>query len=377
MASSNIINALTSILEREEGPFISKEKILSLLRKKQLDEEEKLPNQPELPDEGDADLINRNNKVLWSIKEVTITIQDEDTEDSTDAAGDGSDRPKKKKSRKEHLLSKKNRNDPNAPALNRIPLPELRDSEKIDKQQAIREVSKRLKLGPETLPSVCFYTLLNGHHHHNSAALCAEISEDSRLMAAGFSDSSIRVWALAEEKLKGMRTANELETLDKESDDVTIRMMDTTSTDVKILRGHNGPVYNVSFSLDRTLLLSCSEDSTGECKRWKSGRDGRVEEIEEWNEGFFIILCLHLITLNLALFDLITLHFIHQFVCGVYKPGPTSVATKVICLLFGMSNSAHMATTLQPALSITLHDFGLLIIINLSVYLLVTMLMSM
>lgn len=263
MASSNLVNILTSILEREEGPFVSKEKILSLLRKKQLDEEEKLPNQPELPDEGDADHINRNNKVLWSIKEVTITIQDEDTEDSTDAAGDGSDRPKKKKSRKEHLLSKKNRNDPNAPALNRIPLPELRDSEKIDKQQAIREVSKRLKLGPETLPSVCFYTLLNGHHHHNSAALCGEISEDSRLMAAGFSDSSIRVWALAEEKLKGMRTASELETLDKESDDVTIRMMDTTSTDVKILRGHNGPVYNVSFSPDRTLLLSCSEDSTG------------------------------------------------------------------------------------------------------------------
>lgn len=261
MAGSNIVNALTSVLEREDGPFVAKEKILSILRMKQLDGDEKIPNQTELPDEGDAEQINRNNKVLWSIKEITITFQDDDTDDNNDAGGD--DRPKKKKSRKDHLLSKKNRNDPNAPALNRIPLPELRDSEKLDKQQAIREVSKRLKLGPETLPSVCFYTLLNGHHHHNSAALCAEISEDSRLMAAGFSDSSIRVWALAEEKLKGMKPASELETLDKESDDVTTRMMDTTSADVKTLRGHNGPVFNIAFSPDRTLLLSCSEDSTG------------------------------------------------------------------------------------------------------------------
>lgn len=303
MASSNIINTLTSILEREEGPLVPKDKILSILRKKQLDEDENLPNQPDLPDEGDADLINRNNKVLWSIKEMTITFQDDDTDDNTDAA-DGTDRPKKKKSRKDHLLSKKNRNDPNAPALNRIPLPELRDSEKLDKQQAIRDVSKRLKLGPDTLPSVCFYTLLNGHHHHNSAALCAEISEDSKIMAAGFSDSSIRVWSLTEEKLKGMRNASDLETLDKESDDVTTRMMDTTSTDVKVLRGHNGPVYNVAFSPDRTLLLSCSEDSTGMC----------LLQVLIFMLNFF---CL-------------------QFVYGAFRHGRIYVVTRATFILFGM-----------------------------------------
>lgn len=31
----------------------------------------------------------------------------------------------------------------------------------------------------------------------------------------------------------------------------------------RLLYGHSGPVYNVSFSPDKTLLLSCSEDSTG------------------------------------------------------------------------------------------------------------------
>lgn len=40
-------------------------------------------------------------------------------------------------------------------------------------------------------------------------------------------------------------------------------MMDERSGEIsRSLFGHSGPVYSVSFSPDRTLLLSCSEDST-------------------------------------------------------------------------------------------------------------------
>lgn len=41
-------------------------------------------------------------------------------------------------------------------------------------------------------------------------------------------------------------------------------MMDEkNATDMRTLIGHSGPVYSSSFSPDRNLLLSCSEDSTG------------------------------------------------------------------------------------------------------------------
>ncbi|RWS13329.1 transcription initiation factor TFIID subunit 5-like protein [Dinothrombium tinctorium] len=195
--------------------------------------------------------------------EINITIPDDDADDNNpENVGEG-EKPKKKKAKKDPLLCKKSRNDPNAPPNNRIPLPELRDAEKLDKVTAMREATKRLKLGPESLPSICFYTLLNAGNHHNTAALCVEISEDSHLLASGYSDSTIRVWSLTPIKLKSMKSAEELELIDKEADDVLFRMMDEkNTTDMKILHGHNGPVYAVSFSPDRTLLLSCSEDST-------------------------------------------------------------------------------------------------------------------
>lgn len=69
---------------------------------------------------------------------------------------------KKKKSKKDWLLSKKGKNDPNAPSLTRMPLPELRDVDKLEKAKALRESAKRVTLGPEKLPSCCFYTILNG-----------------------------------------------------------------------------------------------------------------------------------------------------------------------------------------------------------------------
>ncbi|KAG0426796.1 hypothetical protein HPB47_026118 [Ixodes persulcatus] len=214
--------------------------------------------------------------------------------DEDDDGGDGEDKPKKKKPKKDPLLSKKARNDPNAPPNNRIPLPELRDADKLDKISAMKEAIKRVKLGPDSLPSICFYTFLNSH----LGVTVAEISEDSTLLAAGFGDSLIRVWSLTPNKLKGMKSAHDLETIDKEADDVLYRcamnfvvqggcmqrwlstdddafpwmnldlrpisrMMDERSgVEMRVLMGHSGPVTAVSFSPDHTYLLSSSEDST-------------------------------------------------------------------------------------------------------------------
>lgn len=54
---------------------------------------------------------------------------------------------KKKKVKKDTSQSKKARNDPNAPPWNRIPLPELRDSEQLEKRRAKKEAAIALKLG--------------------------------------------------------------------------------------------------------------------------------------------------------------------------------------------------------------------------------------
>lgn len=63
---------------------------------------------------------------------------------------------------KDPLFSKKTKSDPNAPPPDRVPMPELKDNDKKEKVKALRELSKRVTLGPDALPSVCFYTLLNG-----------------------------------------------------------------------------------------------------------------------------------------------------------------------------------------------------------------------
>ena len=38
----------------------------------------------------------------------------------------------------------------------------------------------------------------------------------------------------------------------------------SNASDTRVLTGHSGPVYSVSFNMDNTLLLSGSEDGTSE-----------------------------------------------------------------------------------------------------------------
>lgn len=182
---------------------------------------------------------------------------------STHTGSSGAMSIKKKKTKKDSSQAKKARNDPNAPAPTRIPLPELRDAEQFEKIRARKEAAKVLNLGPETLPSICLYTLLNSQANaHETSPICAEVSDDSTLLAVGFTNSIIRIWPLSKNKLRALKQAQDLENLDKESDDVFLKMMDEHNVEVKIFYGHNGPVYGLSFSPCKDLLLSCSEDST-------------------------------------------------------------------------------------------------------------------
>ncbi|CAB0033987.1 unnamed protein product [Trichogramma brassicae] len=210
---------------------------------------------------GEASRTDNKAKVYYGLlKEqdvgpVTIATEDEDEEVGTD----GDYRPKKKKTKKDNIFSKKTKSDPNAPSSTRMPLPNLRDIDKIEKRKAMKEALKRVTLGPDSLPSICFYTLMNSVN----TAICAEVSEDSSLLSVGFSDSTIKVWSLVPQKLKKMKDAEQLADVLCESDDVLVRMMDDkTAETVRTLYGHSGPTYSLSFSPDKSILLSSSEDGT-------------------------------------------------------------------------------------------------------------------
>ncbi|XP_014204120.1 transcription initiation factor TFIID subunit 5 [Copidosoma floridanum] len=210
---------------------------------------------------GEATRQDNKTKVYYGLlKEPDIqNIATKDEEEEEDNGGPDSDKPKKKKAKKDPLFSKKTKSDPNAPPIGRMPLPNLKDVDKLEKIKALREASKRVVLGPESLPSICFYTLLNSVNN----VICAEVAEDSSLLAVGFRDSLIRVWSLVPQKLRMMKDADQLVEVNYESEDVLVRMMDDkTAESVRSLYGHSGPVYCLSFSPDKNLLLSCSEDGT-------------------------------------------------------------------------------------------------------------------
>ncbi|XP_046457923.1 transcription initiation factor TFIID subunit 5-like [Daphnia pulex] len=209
--------------------------------------------------EGEANRQVNKTKIYYGLlKEPDIQLPVVEEEEDGEP-GEGGEKPKKKKPKKDPLLNKKAKSDPNAPPASRLPLPDLRDIDKLEKVRALREASKRVALGPDNLPSICFYTMLNCAE----TVTCVEFCEDSSLLAVGFSDSILKVWSLVPQKLRAMKPAEQLADIDKEAEDVLVRMMDDkTGETMKVLHGHCGPVYAASFSHDRTLLLSSSEDAT-------------------------------------------------------------------------------------------------------------------
>ncbi|KAG8551636.1 hypothetical protein GDO81_004190 [Engystomops pustulosus] len=206
---------------------------------------------------GEARREANKVKVFYGLlkePEIEVPLDDEDEEGENEEG-----KPKKKKPKKDSIGSKSKKQDPNAPPQNRIPLPELKDSDKLDKIMIMKEAAKRVRLGPDCLPSICFYTFLNAYQGLSAV----DVTDDSSMIAGGFADSTVRVWSLTPKKLRSVKGTSDLNLIDKESDDVLERIMDEkTASEMKVLFGHSGPVYATSFSPDRNYLLSCSEDGT-------------------------------------------------------------------------------------------------------------------
>lgn len=64
--------------------------------------------------------------------------------------------------------------------------------------EALQDSIKKVREGPPSLTTVCFYAF----HHTEQMLNTAEVSADSRLLSAGFDSSTVKLWSLRARKLK-------------------------------------------------------------------------------------------------------------------------------------------------------------------------------
>ncbi|WIA36958.1 hypothetical protein OEZ86_008196 [Tetradesmus obliquus] len=169
----------------------------------------------------------------------------------------------------------------------RMPMiPLLPAHEKLKKSQR-DDLEARVQLHPpDNLPSAAFFSILNSQQTLTSMT----VSPDTKLVAAGFSDSSLRLYHLAllgkqrgklgeraEKRAAGLLpqagakrargAAHRGETgdgmdVDAEEEELLEELEDLSNQQTMCLVGHSGTVNALSFSVDQQLLFSASSDST-------------------------------------------------------------------------------------------------------------------
>ncbi|EDV26865.1 uncharacterized protein TRIADDRAFT_37330 [Trichoplax adhaerens] len=203
----------------------------------------------------------RNNankaKVLFGIpKELDISTMLDIENDSEE---DDDKRPKKKKLKKDSgsaAKRKKVSNNPNAPPADRVPFPEMKESDITSREGAVKEMLDRTHLKS---PSICFFTVFRA----SKGLTCATLSEDSTRLCLAYEDCSVQIRSISRKKLRPVKSAADLASVNKEAEDVMERIMDDkAATDTRKFIGHSGPVYAVSINPEGTFLLSASEDGT-------------------------------------------------------------------------------------------------------------------
>ncbi|KAL6121155.1 transcription initiation factor TFIID subunit TAF5 [Nucleospora cyclopteri] len=130
------------------------------------------------------------------------------------------------------------------------PSPSLVEAE-IEK---LKDICKRVSLNKDYLPSICCYTVQNTYE----SLTCAEISNDSKFLACGYSDSYIDVHSLTKEPLRRLKKSSELAKMNLDGEEDKFEDVN----EVFRLVGHSGPVFSVKFSNTSKMLISASADCT-------------------------------------------------------------------------------------------------------------------
>ncbi|KAL1005969.1 hypothetical protein UPYG_G00066280 [Umbra pygmaea] len=125
--------------------------------------------------------------------------------------------------------------------------------------EALQDSIKKVREGPPSLTTVCFYAF----QHTEQLLNTAEVSANSRLLAAGFDSSAVKLWSLRARKLKSRPHRADVSRIRLACDVLEeAEEEDGMGSEIKTLRGHSGPVFRTAFLTDSSGLLSCSEDTT-------------------------------------------------------------------------------------------------------------------
>jgi transcription initiation factor TFIID subunit 5 len=203
-------------------------------------------------------------------KEAAAAAATEDEEDAmeVDDEGDGKSKPKrtKKDSKAAGAKKKRKRGDEEETVKAVLPLPKMSDEQESN---ILNDLRSRASLSPEALPSICFYTFFNTYANMN----CSAVSTDSSLVAAGFSDSTVKMWDMYRES-PTTKAYNNWVQADGRSQKYTpahgardpngpqVQGSSPSQNEFSELVGHSQPVYSLSFSPDNRYLLSSSADGT-------------------------------------------------------------------------------------------------------------------
>ena len=156
------------------------------------------------------------------------------------------------------IKSEHSQNASVSPSRGRVPYPTSPHSLVLSEIEKLKELSKKVNLTAKNAPSISCITFHNTYEGLN----CVDLSQNSELVVAGFSDSYVLVWNVKGEKLHALRPSTELARIDlKEIDDISL-LKETTGSTSKKLIGHSGPVFAVKFSPDNKYLISASQDCT-------------------------------------------------------------------------------------------------------------------
>ncbi|KAI5185216.1 transcription initiation factor TFIID subunit 5 [Nematocida homosporus] len=153
-------------------------------------------------------------------------------------------------------LLKKKRLENMPPPVDRIPCPSPGASQIAAEIEKLRDLSKRVNVSKNQMPSICCHTV----HNTFEGLCCADYSSDMKLLALGYRDSFIEVHSLTEDSLLRLKPSIYLKT-----PEMRTGKPDDSRDDIgKVARlvGHSGPVYSVKFFKSKRFLLSCSQDTS-------------------------------------------------------------------------------------------------------------------
>ncbi|KAI9205820.1 WD40-repeat-containing domain protein [Polychytrium aggregatum] len=148
---------------------------------------------------------------------------------------------------KDALMKIKKEAASDSPARDAIPLPPQRYHELAKEAKELQLLRSAVRTAPASSISICSYTF---HNTFNSLTSIG-ISQDSRMVAAGFTDSVIKLWDLENDS----KNVQPVSTEDGAERSLSVKQY-------RRLVGHSGPVYACSFSPDTKYIVSASEDRT-------------------------------------------------------------------------------------------------------------------